>query len=519
LDRLDRAAARVEPAVVVVAGIAAAAAILFVTGPHGPGLTPDSAVYVSGAEHLTDGDGLTAYGREAFVIFPPGFSLLLAGLMEIFDTSAVAAGRVANAVLLGLIIGAAWLVLRRVATSATLRVLGVLLIAGATSLHVVSSYVWSEPLFVLVLLLALLALDEAMRHTDGVGWLVVAALAASGCFFIRYIGGVVIATGCVAILVAGQPRLSGRRRVTRAALFAVIAGAGPVAWLARNLVVSDTVTGDLTGSHQSFVQHIEDTVRGLVGLAVPWTVPAHTVVLLLLCAVGAAALWQVRSTGLGDARRFALLLAGFVVLYVVTFLQRATTTAIEPLVDRYGSPIFVPLVALAVAMLDRAAAGWRERGPYWALLAPGALILCTGSLLWGTAKAGHDTSGGMDYAAERWRDSDLAATVERADLPANVYSNVPAGLFLLASVDARCWPEGLVIGTPCEDHTFGSALSETEVVREIGTEPAALVLFSPDRGGRLPVADIPAELRVTGTTDAADGRIYHLERQDRAAGR
>ena len=165
------------------------------------------------------------------VNFPPGFPLLLAALVELFDASAVAAGRVANAVLLGLITGAAWLVLRRLATSATIRLLGVTVVASATSLHLVSSYAWSEPLFVFTSLFALLALNEAIRRPYDVGWLVVAALAAGSCFLIRYIGVVVIVTGSVAILVGGWRQLSGWRRLTRAAVFAVVASAGPVAWV------------------------------------------------------------------------------------------------------------------------------------------------------------------------------------------------------------------------------------------------------------------------------------------------
>ena len=98
------------------AGIAAAAAVLLVTGPHGPGLTSDSAAYVSAAEHLADGEGLAAYGGEAFVLWPTGFPLLLAALAELFGVSAVTAGRVANAVILGFITGAAWLVTRRTVT-------------------------------------------------------------------------------------------------------------------------------------------------------------------------------------------------------------------------------------------------------------------------------------------------------------------------------------------------------------------------------------------------------------------
>ena len=325
MERLDRAAARVEPVFVAVAAIAAAAVILFVTGPHGPALSPDSAAYLSAAESFADGEGLTKYGGEVMVNFPPGFPLLLAALVELFEASAVAAGRVANAVLLGLITGAAWLVLRRLATSATIRLLGVTVVASATSLHLVSSYAWSEPLFVFTSLFALLALNEAIRRPYDVGWLVVAALAAGSCFLIRYIGVVLIVTGSVAILVGGWRQLSGWRRLTRAAVFAVVASAGPVAWVVRNLSVSDTTTGGHGPAEASLAENAYDAVRGVGVLLVPEAAPVRGLVLLLLCAVAVAAVLQVRSTGLGGARRFAWLLAGFVALYVVVLVVSAST--------------------------------------------------------------------------------------------------------------------------------------------------------------------------------------------------
>jgi hypothetical protein len=154
---------------------------------------------------------------------------------------------------------------------------------------------------------------------------------------------------------------------------------------------------------------------------------------------------------------------------------------------------------------------WRERrGAYWALVGPGALALCAATLAWGSAEAGRATADGRGYAAQRWRDSDLAAMVERTELPATVYSNVPGGLYLLTSIDARCWPEELGLGGPCNG--FRTKVADLE--RQIGTEPAALILFSPDWGGERPTAEIPGGLRVTRRTDTTDGTMYLLRRAD-----
>ena len=508
LERLDRAAARVEPVFVAVAGIAAAAVILFVTGPHGPALSPDSAAYLSAAESFADGEGLTKYGGEVMVNFPPGFPLLLAALVELFDASAVAAGRVANAVLLGLITGAAWLVLRRLATSATIRLLGVTVVASATSLHLVSSYAWSEPLFVFTSLFALLALNEAIRRPYDVGWLVVAALAAGSCFLIRYIG----------VVRHRHWERGHTRRGLAAALRSAAADArrgvrGGRERRAGRLGCPQPLGvrhhyGRTTGRRKRRSRRTPTTrCAAWVCSWCPRRPPCagwccYCCVrspLRRSCRSGRQA-WEARGDSRGCSRASSLCTWSY-------WSSAPRRTSVYPLKDRLLSPIFVPLVALAAALLDRAAVGWRERhGPYWALLGPGALALCAAGLVWGSAEVGSTSADGVDYAGQRWRDSDLIATVKRTDLPATVYSNVPGGLFLRASIDARCWPHELVLGDRCN----GFATTSDGVEEQIGTDPAALIVFSPDRAGERPTVEIPDTLRVTRTIDTTDGSMYLL---------
>src|ERR1700716_4109167 len=63
---------------------------------HGPGSTPDSAVYLSTAEHLADGGRLVSYGGGLLTQFPPGFSVILAAAHKAGVTLDTAA-RVVNA--------------------------------------------------------------------------------------------------------------------------------------------------------------------------------------------------------------------------------------------------------------------------------------------------------------------------------------------------------------------------------------------------------------------------------------
>jgi hypothetical protein len=143
----------------------------------------------------------------------------------------------------------------------------------------------------------LLAIVEAIRREKSFGWLVAAALAASSCFFVRYIGVVVVATGCVAIFMAGRPQVPARRRMTRAAAFAAVAAAGPVAWIVRNLSVSDTVTGERAPPDLSFVENVEDAARGIGGLVAPLALasPLRVFLLVMVATAMAAAVLRIRA--------------------------------------------------------------------------------------------------------------------------------------------------------------------------------------------------------------------------------
>src|SRR5216117_3849304 len=57
--------------------------VLTATGPHGPGLTADSALYLSAARAIRGGDGFVAYNNVPFASSPPLYPLALALLPDI----------------------------------------------------------------------------------------------------------------------------------------------------------------------------------------------------------------------------------------------------------------------------------------------------------------------------------------------------------------------------------------------------------------------------------------------------
>src|SRR5436190_9794232 len=135
------------PLVAVLLGVLAGAVVLAATGPHGPGLSPDSAAYLSTADALAHGRGFQTYGRLPLTDFPPGYPLALSAWLEVFGGSVADAARAVNVLALaGLVAGTA-AALAAYVRRAALRAAGLVLLVLAPALLHAGVFAWSEPLF------------------------------------------------------------------------------------------------------------------------------------------------------------------------------------------------------------------------------------------------------------------------------------------------------------------------------------------------------------------------------------
>lgn len=137
----------------------------------GVGVSPDSVIYLSAADSLIAGDGLKPIafhyspkvaGGEPLISFPPVYPLLLS-LSSIINSDRLSGARwlhsllfAANIFLVGL------LVYLGTARSALATLVGILLLVSSASMLEIHTMAWSEPPFVLFILLAALLL---MLHT------------------------------------------------------------------------------------------------------------------------------------------------------------------------------------------------------------------------------------------------------------------------------------------------------------------------------------------------------------------
>lgn len=482
----------------------AAAAILIATAPHGPQVTTDSVHYLSMADNLRSGHGLISFSGSPVTVFPPGFSIVLAGAGEIADSSLLGV-RILNALCMAFVVVAGWLLLRRHVRTRALRLAGVASLAVAPTLFLISSSAWSEPLFVSLVLAAALAMETAVEQPRARRWVVAAALLAGASFAVRYSGMWLIGTAGFVLLAANRITVNRRERVQRGGLFLLIASIVPALVVVRNLGLDE---GLPLGAHGTAATSFSENASATVDVIRGWLLPDVEALSLrseLVAALIAAAAVAVLSWRRGPDRHareparaplwpLALLAFGYL-LFLLASTARVFTDPIGP---RLLVPAFVPMLVVAFSVVDRLVATPVSRVPLAAAVA-GVVVLWLGAQLQVTRGAFSSLRhNGAGYTEARWRNSELASLV-RDRAPRYVVTNYPAPLYFVTSIPSGCWPNP----TPPLCGPSGPDLGPFEAA-----DPAPLAWFS-EPGHELPSVPPPLvrRLRVTEVARVVDGRL------------
>jgi hypothetical protein len=489
------------------AGAAAALVVWLATGPHGPGVSPDSAVYLSAAERLAGGRGLVAFDGTPLVAWAPLLPLLLA-LAERVGGEALAAARGLNAVAAGAsaALALSWLS-ARLATRLWLAASAVA-VAFSPVLLRAASFVWSEALFLALVLASCRALDR--QRGGGVPWLSAgsAALAA----LTRYPGVAWAGAGALALLLrgAGEPRA--RRRAAAGYLAVSLA---PVAlWLLANLASHGTALGDRAPSAYPWWANTYFAAEVWSGWILPHAVPGPWRVALAGAAVSAAlALWlRLRPGRTLPARSLGashVALGAYVLLHLAVTVLASSAVALERINDRYLAPTYLPLVLLAALALDRLAqdAPIARRAGARLLSAASLAAVALLALHAGRDLLRYRAEGVGGYATPHWRASATAARLREAPPGGPLYSNAPDAVYALSGLDASFSPRRHPYnspGTPTGDLT---RLAE----RVARGERGRLVWWTAIERPFLYVpAALDSALGLTPLWRAADGEAYTL---------
>lgn len=350
-------------------GIVAALLILLRQVNYGIGLDGDSLAYLSAARSLAAGDGLvTAGGWPITLIWPPLFPLL-AGLPGYLGVDAAVAASLLNAGAFGALVSVAGWWARRGSGSTALGLWAALAVMLAPPVSEQAYQAMSEPLFILLVALALVQvgrfLDGGRRRT-----LIWAAVFTALAGLTRYMGVAVAITAALLLLWHGDRPAEKAKNIALYLLIA-IAPSGVFQLLNRWLAGSFKVN---LPPDNTLSQNLFRMTENLAAWPLPgaWS-DDNIVIAALLTALTLApavialalALWRRRERGRWNG---ALAVAASFTLIYLTLLPLAASIALAAwLENRYLSPAYAPLTLAAAGV----AAWWMRRNAGAAILPDG----------------------------------------------------------------------------------------------------------------------------------------------------
>lgn len=428
-------------------GCLGAAHIFVRTSAYGAALTSDSVSYITAAENLAAGHGLPV----TFRYWPPAFPWLLA-FLGLWASDLAEVGRYLNILAFGLVLVVAGLWLHRNLKSPLLALATTAVAAASFPLNHVFSYVLTESLFILYLLLALLQAEMWRKRPAASAWgpLLVAALLAGAATVTRYVGVTLIAT--ISAIALGHRKASLRRRWNYAFVFNVVALLPLAVVLAHNWIALGTLTGERGLVAEGKAQSPSALLDQLFQVFQQWTftteMPEGQLLLIMagVTAVGLGALAYVIVRGdpavLPILGQRALLPFGLFALVYTAFLVWSAPWGFEQVLDnRYLAPVYLPVLLTGASLLDefrhrigQGRSQIAQRVLTGVMLAPFALYfgLSVRDNLALTARA--RASGYIDntYNTQRWTESETLAFVKALGIDGRrgrIYSNDDSGVY------------------------------------------------------------------------------------------
>lgn len=407
----------------IVAGLLGVAVVLVTTHRGGPGLSPDSATYLSAAARLVESQQFEGYvSGDEMSAFAPLYPLLLTPGEAL--GMPVQGARLLGALAYGLLVAAGVAGAARVARGLALPVLMGAFLLLAVPVVGVASFAWSDVPFSLVVSLFLIAASRIGKHRHGV--VAVGALAAVA-ILLRYTGVTVLPVGVAAILLWSRAR--GRDTL----VFLALATVPPALWVARNEIVSSTPAGHRHGSSAGPGAASVDTLRTLGSWLDPDAPKVGLALALVLLAAALVTAIRRRPSEL------EILSGAFVCAYLATIVASEATVALDPVDDRLLVPVFVPLGWLFVGSFDRLGSIASSRRH----LGLAALALAAAMAAWGWMEASR-----YPALVESVRSASIARLPawtpgdERRALAISrhVYTNAPDVIFLRTGTRSRFTP-------------------------------------------------------------------------------
>lgn len=417
--------------------------IAFYTNHSGIGISPDSVAYLSTANHIANEFLWVDYNNQPLVNFPLGYPVFLALIKLISSTSILLAVPFVNSILFAAVLFLTSQLLQEISLKKwLLQLLALLLLVCSAPLIEVYTMLWSETLFILLVLLFLVYAKKYLQYPN-YKWLITLALITTIAISVRYVGITLIITGVCLIIFNGSVNL--KNRFFHTALFIIIGITIPFINLLRNSIKA----GSYAGVRQAANRSVGDNINNFAEVMQNWfPIPNNItvsliIILFLLISLIIAVVYRLLQQQFYPS--YITVLTVFIIIYAGFMLFIASVSRFEPLSNRLLSPIYIPTVVLLFY-----ASAWLigKTKNYLKVFAVTIFLLYYGLAQYHQYQLNAVNWEGISYAGipgyteDQWTSSPILRYMQQhhTNYAATIYSNANDAVYFLANLKAYPLP-------------------------------------------------------------------------------
>ena len=308
----------------------------------GIGVSPDSVTYLSAARHMVEGNGFKGFDNLPVTDFPFAYPFFLTIISFFTRMDPLLFGPILNGILFGLLLYLSGAIMNGFQKpSGWYKRILLSCILFSPALQEVYSLLWSETIFLLLILLFVVSLSNYLRQ-ETTKWLLVSCGFCAMACLTRYAGIFLVLTGSG--LIFFNDEMPWRKRITHSLIFGTLSISVFLVNIMRNFLLTGLVMGQRPGNDTGIGKILEY----FGGVLCDWLLlerkPAWavflTIAVLIVFILTIASTW--RRKKLSNGFEYVMAVTGLI--YCVFMLITSTFTRYEQFTNRLLSPMFIPLL-------------------------------------------------------------------------------------------------------------------------------------------------------------------------------
>ncbi len=327
----------------LIASVVGCLVIYYLTRFGGIGISPDSVGYIEAAINLKEKGALVDFNGLALVDFPAGYPLFLTLTYTLTGISPILLAPFMNAFLyVGVIIMSGCIMQTFHGITRWYRIAIFILLASSPCLWEVYGMIWSETLFLFLILLFMLTWQKYTVQKNIFSLLLFAFVAAYA-FVTRFAGLTLIATGFAWILFDGT--LMWQRKIKHLTLFFLTG----ISLVLINLIRNHYASGTLSGVREKALRTVGDNLMDIGAVLGGWFpfIGEHQFAgAIIFCVLVAFAAIQIiyRIIQQQFYSKIETVVYGFFLVYSVFIVVISSISRFEDLSSRLLSPMYIPMI-------------------------------------------------------------------------------------------------------------------------------------------------------------------------------